>query len=375
MRITIVLGAFLPVPPLMGGAVEKFWFAMAQEFARRDNQVVQISRALPALPPRESIAGVDHIRVAGFDTPASSLLLKLRDLIYSGRVLRVVPEADVIVTNTFWLPLLLRHARAGKIYVHVARYPKGQLRFYNNAARLQTGSRAIAAAIERQAPALASRTKVIPYNAPVAQSAEPPPPTAKRERILLFVGRVHPEKGVHVLVEAFVKEMNQSLSNWRLELVGPADTAHGGGGESYLAQLRTAAGATDRIGFRGAIFDALALEREYRRARIFVYPSLAETGETFGLAALEAMSHGCATVVSELACFTGFVADRATGFSFDHRGADPASVLARTLAEVANDETLLATVAAAGLRQAGDYSIANIASQFLADFESLATHG
>jgi hypothetical protein len=30
MKITIVLGAFLPVPPVMGGAVEKSWFALAR---------------------------------------------------------------------------------------------------------------------------------------------------------------------------------------------------------------------------------------------------------------------------------------------------------------------------------------------------------
>ena len=35
MKITIVQGAFLPVPPLMGGAVENIWFALGQDFARR----------------------------------------------------------------------------------------------------------------------------------------------------------------------------------------------------------------------------------------------------------------------------------------------------------------------------------------------------
>ena len=35
MKITIVLGAFLPVPPVMGGAIEKSWFTLAQEFVSR----------------------------------------------------------------------------------------------------------------------------------------------------------------------------------------------------------------------------------------------------------------------------------------------------------------------------------------------------
>ena len=40
MKITIVLGAFFPVPPIKGGAVEKIWFALGQEFARRGHDVV-----------------------------------------------------------------------------------------------------------------------------------------------------------------------------------------------------------------------------------------------------------------------------------------------------------------------------------------------
>ena len=66
MKITIVLGAFFPVPPLLGGAVEKVWFALGQEFVRQGHQVVQISRRHPDLPESEVIAGVRHARVKMF---------------------------------------------------------------------------------------------------------------------------------------------------------------------------------------------------------------------------------------------------------------------------------------------------------------------
>src|SRR4051812_27179974 len=105
MKITIVLGAFFPVPPVMGGAIEKAWFALAQEFARRGHEIVQISRAISKFPRREKIAGVEHIRVRGFDTPRSPIWLKVLDLIYALRAWCVLPAADIIVTNTFWLPL------------------------------------------------------------------------------------------------------------------------------------------------------------------------------------------------------------------------------------------------------------------------------
>lgn len=357
----------------MGGAVEKFWFAAAQEFARRGHEVTQMSRKMPGAPPHEEIDGVHHVRVRGFNAPANLAYLKLLDLIYSLGVLRVLEPADVLVTNTFWLPLLERRRSRGKVYVHVARYPKGQLRFYGRAARLQTPSTPIADEIARQAPALAERVKVIPYAAPDVK--QPPRASAERERILLFVGRVHPEKGVHYLLEAFVRNADGALRGWHVVVVGSAELRHGGGGESYLATLRQiAARASDRVVFRGPIYDSEALAREYENARVFVYPSVAEMGETFGLAALEAMAHGCATVVSQLGCFTDFIRDEDSGFVFDHRARDRAFALGEVLARIVADEARLASVAAAGLRQAQEFSMANVATRFLEDFESLTPH-
>src|SRR5947208_11002251 len=85
MKITIVLGAFFPVPPTMGGGVEKVWFTLAPEFVKRGHEVVMISRELADLAREEIIDGVKHIRVDGFDTPRSLLWLKFLDLIYSLR--------------------------------------------------------------------------------------------------------------------------------------------------------------------------------------------------------------------------------------------------------------------------------------------------
>ena len=94
MKITIVLGAFLPVPPVMGGAVEKVWFALSREFARRGHEVVLVSRALPELPRSETRASVKNLRVRGFDTPRSLLWLKFLDLIYSIRTMSVLSASS-----------------------------------------------------------------------------------------------------------------------------------------------------------------------------------------------------------------------------------------------------------------------------------------
>jgi glycosyltransferase involved in cell wall biosynthesis len=394
VKITIVLGAFLPVPPVMGGAVEKVWFALSQEFARRGYEVVLVSRALPELPRSETRAGVKNLRVRGFDRPRSLLWLKFLDLIYSIRTLSVVsasspfgrirpvadrtdsscgePAADIIVTNTFWLPILLRGSRHGQVYVHVARYPKGQMRFYGKAARLQAPSRAVARAVAAEAPKLAQKITVIPYPAPGSTSALEPPPFAEREKTILFVGRVHSEKGVHLLVAAFANAARTVFADWKLMIIGPTERKYGGGGSPYLGALkRTAEPAQDRVIFRGPLFDPIALEPEFRSVRLFVYPSLAEKGESFGLAPLEAMAQRCAVLVSNLDCFHDFIREGETGFLFDHRAANPADALREKMENVVGDETLLARVAEAGYRKSAEYSLTCVADQFLNDFNSV----
>ena len=369
MRITIVLGAFFPVPPIMGGGVEKVWFSLAPEFRKRGHEVVMISREMAALPREEMIDGVKHLRVSGFDTPRSIVWLKFLDLIYSMRVMTALPEADVIVTNTFWLPILLRSSRHGKVYVQVARYPKGQLPFYGRAARLQAPSQAVARAIAAEAPSLASKARVIPNPVP-GSTTSTPPPISRREKIILYLGRVHPEKGVHLLINAFVKGAATAFADWRLMIVGPTDTRLGGGGEDYLASLHRLA-KDGKVDFVPPVFDSADLTRRFQSARLFVYPSLAERGESFGLAPLEAMAHGCPVLVSNLDCFHDFIRDGETGFIFDHRSADPAESLRAKIDSVLSNEMLLEQVATRGHEKSGEYSVERVADQFLADFESV----
>lgn len=371
MKVTIVLGAFFPVPPTMGGGVEKVWFTLAPEFVKRGHEVVMVSRKIPNLPREETIDGVKHRRVGGFDTPRSLVWLKFLDLIYSIRTMSILPPADVIVTNTFWLPILLRDSTRGKIYVHVGRYPKGQMRFYRRAARLQAPSRAIADEIAREAPALASKVTAIPY--PITTSASPwPSASLEREKIILFVGRVDPEKGVHILLDAFVSGARSAFADWKLMIVGPAETKLGGGGDAYLASLQRAAeNAAGKVSLAGPIFDSARLADAYQGARVFVYPSLSERGESFGLAPLEAMTHGCAAVVSDLACFRDFIRDSETGFVFDHRATPPVNALSEKLKSVVGDENLLQRVAEAGQRKSAEFSSARVADLFLADFAQL----
>jgi glycosyltransferase involved in cell wall biosynthesis len=372
MKITIVLGAFLPVPPVMGGAIEKSWSALAQEFVSRNHEVTIISRALPQFARHEIVDGVRHVRVRGFEAPRSLLWLKILDLFYSLRVRQVLPAADILVTNTFWLPLLVRNSSRGKIYVHVGRYPKGQMRLYERTARLQAPSSDVAAAIKGEAPSSAHKVIAIPYPRPQMISAEAPLPLKARAKIVLYVGRVHPEKGVHLLVEAFARLRRGEFADWKLIIVGSTDSREGGGGDTYLRRLRqSAAVAGDRVVFRGPIFDAPILEEEFRAARIFAYPSLATRGETFGLAPLEAMTHGCAVLVSNLGCFREFILPNETGFVLEENAPDPADSLVVAFRNALSDPVRLERIARAGQLKSEEFSRARVADKFLIDFENL----
>ena len=375
MKITIVLGAFFPVPPVMGGAVEKVMYALGRELARRDHEVVMVSRTMPQFLNQEIRDGIKHLRIRGFNAPRSLLWLKFLDLVYSIRAISILPKADIVVTNTFWLPILLGKSKNGLIYVHVTRYPKGQMRFYWKAARLQAPSRSVARAIAAEAPKLAQRTAVIPNPVPRPSTESEPSLVAQRDKIILYVGRVHPEKGVHLLVDAFAAGARTVFADWKLVIIGPAEEKFGGGGDRYLVDLRKrAAEASDNVIFRGAVFDHNLLEQEYRAARLFVYPSLAEYGEAFGVAPLEAMSSGAAVIVSNLDCFHDFVSDGETGLIFDHRGSDPAGQLREKMSDVIADPTLLSRVAEAGYRKSAEYSPSRVAELFLQDFNSLLSN-
>jgi glycosyltransferase involved in cell wall biosynthesis len=191
----------------------------------------------------------------------------------------------------------------------------------------------------------------------------------RAEKILLFVGRLHPEKGVHLLVEAFATFVKTN-PDWRLQLVGPVDTGHGGGGENYRRQLESLAAGLP-VEFTGPIFDAAKLAAIYQRADLFCYPSLAELGESFGVAPLEAMACGVPVIVSSLECFRDFITDGENGFFFNHRDPNPAAQLAAQLQKAMAAPDNLARMGQHAIATAQQFSYPAVGKKYLDDFAAL----
>lgn len=377
MRIAIVLGFFLPVPPVRGGSTEKLWWRLAREFADAGHEVTLVTRAWENWPQRETDRGVTLLRVRGHDHSRWLPLNLLHDLVWSWRVRRSLPDGDLVVSNNVTLPFLLGRypRRVGRLAVVLGRMPKGQTRAYGAVDRIYATSDAVAARVRATSPGLADR--LAPFHYPIdwrLHQASRARRAADPTLTIAFVGRVHPEKGLDLLLAAAELLLGRTdLPPWRCRIIGPADIPSGGGGEGYRDSLLRRHGPNlgARLEFVGPVFDPNELARHYAATDVFCYPSVAESGETFGIAIAEAMAAGAVPVVSKLDCFADLVRSDATGLVFDHRLPRAAEELAGRLATLLADPGRRAALASAAQEGAAKHDYAQVAAELLADFAQL----
>jgi glycosyltransferase involved in cell wall biosynthesis len=310
MTITIVCGFLLPVPPVAGGAMEKMWWRLARLYVRRGHRVTLISRRWPGWADEETVDGVRLLRVPGFDHRQHLWQNLLLDALWGLRVLRALPDADILVTNTVALPVFVRHlcARAGLLVVNLNRYPKGQVRWYGRAARIQAASGIIASAATKQAPARAAVVRLIPNPVDCSLFAGPPPIRKSGAPLTIgFMGRIHAEKGLLTLASAAALLARETdLPPWRIVLRGPTEVARGGGGADFIDRLQATAPdlwRDGRLALAPALNDPAELARAYRSLDVFCYPTEAAEGEAHPVAVLEAMAAGLPVVATDLPCF------------------------------------------------------------------------
>lgn len=374
MNITIVTGPWLPVPAVAGGAVNKLWQGVAEEFVKKGHQVTIFCRAYPEQPAQETIKGVKYIRQGGMSQSTNIYWDLLKDLVYALQTVPILPKADITVINDFWLPIFAPFRnKIGKVVVNAARVPKGQYRFYNQVDCFVAVSNPIKEAVVQQCPSAASRTVVIP-NPINTQVFSPPhfPKENSTEKEILYVGRIHPEKGLDLLMEAFALFCD-TVSTVKLKIIGPAKESQGGGGASYLSHLEEKAQGLN-VEFCDPIFEVTELAKAYRQADLFCYPSIADKGESFGLAPLEAMATGLVPIVSNLDCFRDFITEGETGYFFDHRSSNAVFNLSESLLTAIKNWDQTQLMAKQAAEKAKAYSYSAIADAYLEDFHNLLSH-
>lgn len=369
MKIAIAMGPWLPVPAIQGGAVNRRWQGVAEEFAAMGHEVIMLCRSFPGQPSTEIINGVQYVRRGGFTWTLKTWIDLIKDLAYALTTVPTLPTADILIINDFWLPVFAPlHPNIKKVVVNVGRFPKGQYFLYGQVDRFAVASRAMETAIAAQFPSAIPRMKVVPN--PISTTVfQPKTHQSRDEKVILYVGRVHPEKGLHLLIAAFTL-VAQELPTIRLKIIGPTETHQGGGGEDYLNQLKQQAEGLN-VEFVAPIFNPQELAKAYQAADLFCYPSLAEKGEAFGLAPLEAMATGLVPIVSNLECFKDFIEDQTTGFFFDHRSDKATENLAAVLRRSLSNWEQTRSMKTKARQQAEQFSYHNIAKLYLADFEQL----
>jgi glycosyltransferase involved in cell wall biosynthesis len=123
---------------------------------------------------------------------------------------------------------------------------------------------------------------------PVAAPSPAPRRSPSSRPVLVYAGRLAPEKGVDQLVEAFAR-LPAQVDGVRLEIVGDGPL------RQHLGNAVGAAGLAERVGFHGwASQDEL--ERAYAEAWAVVVPSRWE--EPLGLVAVEAIVRGTPVVAT-----------------------------------------------------------------------------
>ena len=125
-----------------------------------------------------------------------------------------------------------------------------------------------------------------------------------RQREILFLGRIHPKKGISLLLEAWASVVAMRVRDWRLIIAGWDDGGHAEALKSAAARL----GLGDSVIFSGPAFGEQK-ERLFRSAAAFILPSFSEG---LPMAVLEAWSYGLPVLMTD-ACHLpeGFAANAA----------------------------------------------------------------
>ena len=294
-------------------------------------------------------------------------------LLYWTRVARDIRRTgfDVVHVGNYSqaLPFIGRAGGAGTIALHMhcewltqldARMVDRRLRH----ADVVIGcSEHITEPIRRRFPQHAARCRTV-YNG-VELRPEPVRVGAEGTVTILHVGRISPEKGIHVLVDA-LNEVVRDHPEIRLVIVGeesevPAAMAVAISddpvvralarfyGSSYLAEieLRMSFELAARVTFTGRI-DHSQTGAHYDAADVFVFPSIFES---FGIPPVEAMAAGLPVVAARAGGTVETVIDGVTGLLVER---EDAKALAAALLRLIEDPELRRSLGEAGRGRAAE---------------------
>lgn len=182
------------------------------------------------------------------------------------------------------------------------------------------------------------------------------PPPRRRERLVLFAGRVVADKGPDAFISACAAALPY-LPGWTAEIIGADRFAFDSPDTGFVQMIRASAeGAHVRmLGYR----DHPEVLTAMSRAAIVVVPS--RWAEPFGLVALEALASGAALICSPRGALPEVAGDAAV-----YADPDRPAEIAAAIRSLAGDEPRRVAFASAGRQRALRFDATLIAAQLAA---------
>ena len=221
---------------------------------------------------------------------------------------------------------------------------------------------------------------IIPPGVDVRRFYPIPPDEAKEYigvppcgRMLLFVGRIEPLKGLDILLEAICCMQQDDVMKetpFCLAVIGGGPDENSPVDDNtemtHVKELTEKFGLSDLVTFLGKKSQD-SLPYYYSAAEAVVVPS---HYESFGMVALEAMACGTPVVASQVGGLAFLVQDGVTGYTVP---ADEPAELARHLTTLLQDDHLRQQMGQQALKLAQDYAWDKIAGRLLPVYEGLIT--
>jgi len=184
------------------------------------------------------------------------------------------------------------------------------------------------------------------------------------EKLLLFVGRIEPLKGIETLLRAIAQlreNAPHAIDGLSVIIIGgDTDEKHVASTEmGRLNALQKELGLDEMVTFFGAR-DHETLQYYYAASEAVVVPS---HYESFGMVALEAMACGTPVIASEVGGLAYLIEDGITGFHVPDRAPDE---LGGKIKLILENAALRQEMSAAAARAATDYSWSRVARDILA---------
>jgi D-inositol-3-phosphate glycosyltransferase len=260
---------------------------------------------------------------------------------------------------------------------------EGEYRTNGERRVLQMADRIIAPTLAEQAQlyflyqADVSKIDIIPPGVDIDHFYPIPPDEAREainlpvdERMLLFVGRIEPLKGLDTLLRA-IAAMREAGIHCQvphyLAVVGGDPSATGENLSSEMVRLQTLCselGLNDMVLFLGKR-DQASLPYYYSAADVLIMPS---HYESFGMVALEAMACGTPVVASKVGGLAFLVVDGETGFVVPDK--DPAA-LSEKLTLLLTNPALREQLGQQAAAYARQYAWENIVARLLNTFDAV----